>query len=239
MFPVKDAELVPYTTNWKTRIVASPATWNFSVSEADAYADLSDAYIAANAAYTDSVAAGTRSKSLLAARNSAKAELLRVGREMYASVQDSITISDADKALLSVVIRKTSPSPSPIPGSAHKLTFGKVWGTSVEVLLQDGSIEGSRRRKAPYAVGAAVLSFVGDDAPADPRDFKLEGVTGKTKVSITFPADTPPGQRVWVAAYWFNGAKKSGATCMPQSIRLPGMSTVGEDGEEGDATEVA
>src|SRR4051812_26960555 len=106
MFPKKDAELVPYTTNWKTRITATPTTWHFSTSDASAYGALSDTYIAAQAAYADAVAAGIRDKSLLEARNTAKNALLAKGREMYALVQNSSTISDANKALLNVKIKK-------------------------------------------------------------------------------------------------------------------------------------
>lgn len=234
MFPEKNAALVPFTTNWKTRITASPSTWNFQASDASAYGALSDAYVAANAAYNNAVAAGIRDKSLREARDSAKAALLAKGREMYALVQASNTISDANKALLNVVIRKTAPSPSPIPATAPKLTIGTVRGTSVDIFVQDASVE-AKRRRLPMTEGAAVVSFVGDEPPANPDDFVLQGVTGKTKFTVNFPADTSPGTKVWLAAYWFNGAKKSGPTCMPQWTRLQGMTTVAEEGEAGAA----
>jgi hypothetical protein len=234
MFPKKDAALVPYTNNWKTRITATPATWNFSASDASAYGALSDTYTAAQAAYATAVAAGIRDKSLLDARNDAKKALLAKGREMYALVQNSSTISDANKALLNVTVKKTAPSPSPIPATAPKLTIGTVRGTSVDVFVQDGSVEGKRRR-LPLTEGAAVVSYIGDAPPADPADFVLEGVTGKTKFTVNFPAATSPGTKVWLAAYWFNGAKKSGPTCMPQWTRLQGMTTVAEEGEGSEA----
>jgi hypothetical protein len=232
MFPTKDAELIPFTTNWETRITATPATWNFTASDASAYAALSDSYLAAQSAYADAVAAGIRNKSLLEARNTAKDALLAKGREMYALVQNSSTISDANKALLNVKIKKTAPSPSPIPATAPKLTIGVVRGTSVDVFVQDASVE-AKRRRLPLTEGAAIVSFIGDEPPADPADFVLQGVTGKTKFTVNFPAETSPGTKVWLAAYWFNGAKKSGPTCMPQWTRLQGMTTVAEEGEAG------
>src|SRR5436190_18754502 len=88
-FPKADSELVPYSTNWNARIVAAPGDFSLSAAQAAAYTPLHSAYLSSVAALQAAVAAGTRSKALYATRDTARVDLLRYGRELYAIVQAS------------------------------------------------------------------------------------------------------------------------------------------------------
>jgi hypothetical protein len=44
------------------------------------------------------------------------------------------------------------------------------------------------------------------------------------RVELAFLSGNPPGTRVWLTAFWFNGRKQSGPMCAPVGTNLPGGS---------------
>src|ERR671913_1758924 len=106
--PKKDAELVAWSTNFETRITASPTAFGLTAPLATAYSALHDAFVAAyDAASND----GTRSKSLVAAKDLAKANLLANARDLYQVVQGTPTVTDVQRIDLGINVRKTEPTP--------------------------------------------------------------------------------------------------------------------------------
>src|SRR5688572_2472641 len=120
--PTKDAALAAWSTNANTRLVATPAAFSISAAQAAAYTALHDPFIEA---YEAASAVGARSRSLVAAKETAKDNLLRYAREIYALVQSSLTVTDANKELLGVVIRR-NPSPQPPPAIAPDVDIVSV-----------------------------------------------------------------------------------------------------------------
>src|SRR5690348_5101392 len=59
--PKKDSLLVAWTTNFSTRITATPATFGLVAGQATTYAALSDAFVTAAAAVAEAREAGIRS----------------------------------------------------------------------------------------------------------------------------------------------------------------------------------
>lgn len=117
MVPTDDKSLAPYATNWATRIETGYATFGLSAEQAAAYMAV---YTPWNTAYQTMVAAresGIRAKDQTSAKDAAKYALLLVLRELYAFVQASRTVSDANKDLLGVKIRSKHGSPTPPPGA--------------------------------------------------------------------------------------------------------------------------
>jgi len=103
--PLKDSLLVPFSTNFSTRLTATPVPFGFSAAQASTLATLVGAYSDAYAAMTEARSAGNRSKTLTDAKDSAKAALLPTLRAYYQQVQGSVVVADADKTLLGVAIR--------------------------------------------------------------------------------------------------------------------------------------
>src|SRR5687768_5657613 len=116
--PTKDSALAAWSTNADTRLTATPTAFGCTAAQATAYTALHDPFIAA---YEAASAIGARLRSLVAAKDVAKANLLQYAREIYAFVQASLTVTDANKELLGVRIRKTEPTPVPPPQFAPKL----------------------------------------------------------------------------------------------------------------------
>src|SRR4051812_16650879 len=74
--PTKDSELVSFSTNFSTRITATPVVFGLTAGDATAYAALHTAFLAAYNAVTTARDAGDRSKSLATAKDLAKGNLL-------------------------------------------------------------------------------------------------------------------------------------------------------------------
>ena len=210
--PTKDSSLVDWSTNANTRLTASPTTYGTTAAVATQYDTLHDAFILA---YNDVVAAraaGTRSSSLAATKDSQKLALLNFARPLYKQIQANTAVTDAAKIELGVVVPNVEPTPQPVPGFAPGLTIVSVDGRLVKIRLSDPA-HPTRRRLPAGVNGAIVMSHVGPTAAEDPAAYKLEGPTAKTTVDILFPADLVPGTKVWLTALFFNERKQMGPAC--------------------------
>ena len=210
--PARDSLMVQWAANADARLIASGTTYGYTPAQVTAFTAVAQAYIDAYNAMMQARENGTRSESLTASKDSARLEFLAVARPLYAAVQASMTISDADKILLGVHVRDTEPTPEPPPAFAPLASIEKVDGNTVTLRLRDAQSPDSKRRP-PATLGASIFSFVGAEPPADPSLFKFEGNTGRTKIDVTFPVSVTPGTTVWLTAFWFNGSKTSGPAC--------------------------
>jgi hypothetical protein len=122
MVPTRDVLLMPYSTNFNTRIVASASTYGLSAAQVTKFTGLYTPYIeAANAA----AAEGQKNKSLVASRNSAKAALMPYFRELYAFIQANSDVADSAKVDLGIVIRR-HPAPQPAVATAPIITVASA-----------------------------------------------------------------------------------------------------------------
>src|SRR4051812_42347229 len=95
--PTKDTALVDWTTNADTRLTASPTTYGATAAIATAYHVVHLAFLAAYNNLVAARAAGTRSESLVALRDSAKSNLLAYARPLYKQVQANAAVTPAAK----------------------------------------------------------------------------------------------------------------------------------------------
>jgi hypothetical protein len=212
--PTKDSSLVDWSTNAKTRLTASPATYGTTAPVAAQYATLHDAYVLAYDNLVTARAAGTRSESLTSLRNAAKFALLAFARPLYKQIQANTAVTAAAKIELGVVVPDVLPSPVPPPAMAPALSVVRVDGRVVRIRLAD--LAHPTRRRMPAGVnGATVMSFVGPTPPADPFACKYEGSTSRTSVDVLFPESIAPGTQVWLTAFFFNARKQNGPACAP------------------------
>jgi len=219
--PRRDSLLVPYCQNWDTRVTASPSTFSLTAGQATVLHGYVQAYLDAYNAEQASVAADTRSKSLTTAKNTAKASLLLNLRELYTFVQASTSVSDANKNLLGVTVKKTTPTPTPPPGVAPAIQCVSANGLTVKLRFSDSDMP-SRRGLPPGSIGINVFSFVGATPPAGPDGWRFQGGTGKLFTDVTFDPSLAPGTKVWFTAFFFNRRKESGPAATPISTNLPG-----------------
>jgi hypothetical protein len=230
-FSTKDVELVPYALNFGTQLSGDPTGYGTTAAIAADFEAKRLAYTTAYNAVVAAKEAGIRDSQLVATKDNLKAELLELGRGLYAAIQWSASISDTMKIAANVHVRKTSPTPTPPPAFAPGMAIESVNGRLVQVRVYDSQDTTSKARPAgTFCV--VMLSHVGDAPPEDIRDWTLEGASGDLKVDVLFPESCTPGTKVWVTGYWLNGNKASSPACQPVSavINYPAsMPTTGAD----------
>jgi hypothetical protein len=218
--PLKDSSLVPFTTNFNDRIVATPTDFGLTAGQAAAYTPLNDAYVAAYNAMMAARSDGTRSASQTATTVAARNTLIAYARQLYAFVQANADVTDANKILLGVAIRKTPPSPIPAPTARPKMDLISVVARTVTVAIHNGSV--TKRGKPVGAISAFVYTFVGENYPTDPTQWEFQGAATKSPYPIEFPDSVTSGAQVWMCAAWVNRRGQAGPPGTPISTNVQG-----------------
>jgi len=223
--PLKDSLLVPFASNFSDRINTSPASFGLVIGQATALADLVGPYVDAVTALNLARADGTRSESLTTTRDTTKAALLSYARELYSFVQANTNVTDANKVLLGVHIRDTTPTPVPAPTVPPAMELVSVFARTVKVNIYDPT-SSSHRSKVSGAVGAYVYTFTGEDYPTDPSLWQFQGSATKGNFDIVFPDTVANGAQVWICAAWVNRRGETGPVNSPIAAIVQGGLTM-------------
>jgi hypothetical protein len=218
--PAREADLVTFSLNFKTKITASPTTYSLTAAQATSYGTLHDAFVAS---YTTATDPATRSPMNIAEKDDKKLALVENLRLLAGIVQRAPGTTNPMRIDLGLPTRNFEPAPVPPPADPPQVAVRSVNGRTAHLRLEDVA-NPSRRGKPAGVFGAAVFSHVGATPPAELADWKFEGNTGRTKFEVNFPSDTPAGATVWFTAFWFNQRKESGPPCDPICTNLPGGS---------------
>jgi hypothetical protein len=218
-FSRKDSVLAAEASNFSTVLAASPAVYNETAASATAVTTAVTAFVDSLNTLTEARANGVRSGQMTAAKDADRLAMLSLLRPIYASVQDSVSISNEAKIALGVHVKDTHNTPQPVPDFAPLLSVTKVDGNVVTVRAANPNEPASKARP-PFTAGIALFSYVGAEAPTDPAAFKFEGNTGRIDIAVTFPASVATGANVWFVAFFFNNRKQSGPACMPVGATL-------------------
>jgi hypothetical protein len=216
--PTTDTRLVPWGAQFLAGVTSAPTTFGLSAAMVTQMQGLYDTYVAANEAVTQAREQGIPQTE---ARRTARDSLIAYARRLYKVVQGFPGLSPEQLTSLGVHVADVEPTPVPPPSSAPQMVVVWAVGNLVRVRLHNAELEGSRARP-PGTIGATILSHVGEIAPAELKNWKLEGSTGSTTVDVVFPATLPPGTKVWISAYWFNYRKQAGPMAQAISAYLPG-----------------
>lgn len=215
--PTREAELVTFSTNFKNLITASPTTYGLTAAQATAYGTKHTAWTSAYQTATDP---STRSPSAIIAKDVAKKNVIGEIRMLARIVQATPAVTAQQKSDLGITVRDTDPTPIPPPASAPGISIISAVVRTVRIRLEEA---GSTRRGKPDGVaGAAIFSYVGENAPALLADWKFEGNTTRTSFDVLFEPTVAAGAKVWVTACWFNPRTQNGPSCPPISTNIPG-----------------
>jgi hypothetical protein len=220
--PASAAELVPFSFNFKELIVAQPTLYGLTAAQATAYATAHDDFAEAFQAATDP---GTRTPAAILVKDQSMKALKEMLRLLARQVQGTPTVTDEQKLLLGLTVRKAEPTPINPPTDSPRLDVVSTVARTVKVRLHDAANPTHRGRPGGVA-GAAVFSYVGASAPTDPKEWKFEGNTAKTTFDVEFPDTVASGATVWLTAMWFNAKMQSGPGCSAVSANLPGGSAM-------------
>jgi hypothetical protein len=220
--PKREAELVTWSTNFDTRITATPTTFGLTAAQATAYGTLHDAFVTAYNAATN---AGTNSASAIVTKNTAKAALIASARQLAGIIQKFPGTTNTMRSELGLTVKDAEPTPIPPPAVAPSVVVTSSSGNTVGLRLVDPA-NPTRRGKPAGVDGIAVFSYVGATAPTDEAGWKFEGNTSRTAVEVVFPGTTAPGAKVWFTAFYFNQRKQRGPSATPVGTNIAGGSAM-------------
>jgi len=127
---------------------------------------------------------------------------LELARYVVASINTNPLVDDQQRMTLGLSLRKKR-AKRHVPESAPGVSVLSRDGTRVTYRLHNRDTSGSRARPAT-SDGATIFTFVGEQPPADLRNWTGNGNVGRPKFEVTFPVDLPPGTAVWLCARWYN-----------------------------------
>ncbi len=216
-FDGTDAELYTGSANYFALIDLQPLVYGLTTELAAQYEVLNTAYATA---YLAAINPETRTKSAVAAKNTAKKDLKVMAADFAKVIDGTATVTDAQKIDLGLNVRKQR-SPNNRPTVRPGMDMVSVNGRSVSIHIHD-SASITKRGKPAGTVAAWVYTFVGAEYPSDPTLWDFNGSATTGKFEIAFPNTLPGGTQVWVCAAWINGKQEAGPTSVPISTNLQG-----------------
>lgn len=218
--PKKDADLVTWSSNFQTKITATPTAYGLTAAQATAYTTLNTAW---NTAYSRATNPNTNSKQAVIAKNTAKHNLVDGAGGAWALVdivQAFPGTTNDMRGELGLRIPDTSMTPIPAPATAPDLSIVATMGRIIKVRLRDQ--ENPDRRGKPEGVnGATVLYYVGNDTPPnDPSVWVFLENTSRTSLDVEIPSAVAAGSKVWLTAFWFNNRKQASPAAAFEFTRI-------------------
>ncbi|MFT3787469.1 MAG: hypothetical protein QM770_15090 [Tepidisphaeraceae bacterium] len=212
--PRREADLVPYGLNFKTRITATPTVYGLTAAQATAFGTLYDAFVTAfNVTQSDA----TRTPSSIITKDAAKHSMIANLRLLAGIIQKYPGTTNTMRSDLGLTVPSVR-APIPVPTYVPVLKITKVEQNRVWVQVLNPV--NNKRSKPPGVYAVSVHSYVGDAPNYDVNVWKFEGATTRTAFEIEFPADTAPFTQVWVSAQYLNPRQESGVACTPVSTNL-------------------
>jgi hypothetical protein len=209
--PRREAELVSFTGQFKTKIAAQATSLGLVASQATQYGTYSDQFVADWNLYQDPA---TRTKPNLEAKSASKAQLIAYLRELVRIIQNHPGVTNEMRADLQLPLRGNGPIPAPVPSLIPKVEVSSVYGSNVTLKITDPTDD---RRALPQGVqGIQLFTATGETAPPPGGGWTAQGVVTRRKIVVQFPADsTPPGTKVWFSALYFNRRGMTGLASTP------------------------
>jgi hypothetical protein len=162
----------------------------------------------------------TKTRAKVAAKNTAKANLVNNLRILNRVAQANPALTDEQKVELGLPVYSAR-SPINPPTDVPVIELVSNAGRTTKLNLRT---TGSDRRGRPGGVqGALVLSYVSDDQP--PQDitlWKVEGLTTRTTFQVVWSSAIPAGSQVWLSAAWYNPRGQAGPACSPVNLYIAG-----------------
>lgn len=153
--PNTDGALDTWALNFSTLITATPATYGLGSGDAVTIAGV---YTTWHASFLSATNPGTKTKTTVAAKNTARVNLLAICRPYATMVSNNAGVSSADKTTLGVNPRTSVPTPISAPTSRPVLTFINATPLASHLRYSD-SVAGPLVKSKPY--GVIGLQFFG------------------------------------------------------------------------------
>ena len=209
-YPRAERDIVKWTNNFSSRLIADPQRYAVTEGQAAAYAERQATFAAAHRA-----ARARRAKSdttVTVTKEMARVILEAETRKLVTQIRASKSVCVDDKLKLEIRMLTGPKRRIKRPATAPGIEVLAVDGRTVRVRLidlEDAVIGG----KPKGVAGAVIMHYVGAQPPTDPADWRFERNTTKARFEFTFRGEVPPGETVWLTAYWYNPRRETGPAC--------------------------
>jgi hypothetical protein len=215
--PSRDTLLQTFAVNFSAKITTNFASYGLVTGDATALATLVTSFNSALAAATNPP---TRTKTTVAAKNVAKAQLVADIRILAKRIQANPAVTIPQKTDLGLPI-KSAPTPIPVPAVKPDVTLTNIDIRTHTVRVTDLTTP-SKRGKPDGVQGAEVYVFVaaaGTTPPADLSQWRFEGLTTDPDFSISY-ADADAGKTASIVARWYNPRGEAGPNSTPVVVPI-------------------
>lgn len=218
----RDAAIVAGSANFAAQIASDFASLGLTSAQSTAFGTLNTSL---QGAYSEAIEPSTRTPVSIAAKNIAlrnmRANAILLAKIIYATS----TVSDAQLIGLGLLPRSVR-NPIPAPTTAPILEVGVVSGRLVNVRLH--SADSERRGMETGAKGCNIYSYIGATPPADPRDWRFEGMATRTITQVLFPDSVASGATAWLSARWVSARGATSPASEPVTFAIQGGAVLPE-----------
>jgi hypothetical protein len=172
--PTRDTDLDTWALNWTTLVTAAPTTYGLTSTIATAMAAL---YTAWHTAFLAATNPATRTPVTVAAKDSAKGNMVPQLRLYSQQVKANAAVSDGNKTALGIHLDDPDPTPIPIPSTNPVLSLRAIDNLSMTLRFADSATPDSRT-KPPGATQCLIFSTIATGASTDPDAAQFEGAWG-------------------------------------------------------------
>ena len=223
--PVKEAAQVAWADNFNTIVGSSAETYGIS---APMMAQFNTLNTTLQTTWAASSATSTRTRGTVANKNNALLAMKTAAKKLVSIIQGSQGVTDQMLIDAGLTVRKTKPTPAPVPSQKPFIKVTNVDGRTVTIELRQ---DATNRAKPAQTASATIFTATGDAAPMSMDGWSYLTVTGKTTVQIPFAPSTT-GDTVWITAFWTSTNKQSGPAAKPVSVNLPAGGVMAIEAED-------
>lgn len=213
--PNRDQDLDAWSSNFDTRITATPTAFGITAADATSFHGLAADFSAKLAA---AVNPSTRTKVTVQAKNISRAALRAKARSLAKVINAYPPITNAQRADLGLTVRDSVPSPIPAPATQPVVNI-EGSGGGVSLLRLADETAPLRKAKPQGVFGALIYTKIDGPAPVTPDDAKFSGVATKTTHTVSLP-DGSAGKTLYVLAQWINERGENGPTSVVASAMI-------------------
>ena len=211
-----DARIVAGSAHFSAAINVDPLSLGIPVERAEEY-QAADALL--QNAYRRANTPATRTTIAVREKNDALRIVQRQATDLAQTAYATESVSNSQLIALGLQPRAKR-TRREVPQTPPTVRVVSVRGRVVKISIDARATEGSRL--AFGATGAQVYTFVGDEPPADPREYDHWGFAPRATAEIVFPDDVPSGATAWVSAAWVSKRGKQGTASVPTRVTITG-----------------
>lgn len=195
--PVRDSLLLVWSQNFADTLAANPANYGLTDGDATAVTAANDAYAGA---YAVATTAATRTKPSVAAKDTARGQLLVLLRSYSQIIQKNLGVSQELKTALGLPIHDAHPTPVPAPTSAPTLGFLATTFETLKLTYHDPDQSELVKAKPSGVLQMQLVAVSSSTVITDPTSLPAHSVQTKTPFNASFPGDS--GKKIYFAARW-------------------------------------